>query len=64
MKQGDFVKVIGRDGFFVFLEEVQGTATLRAGGARSSNTPTLAIPINRVVSLEKTEQAHRLSPAR
>jgi len=53
MKQGDFVKVIGRDGFYVFLEEVQGTATLRVGGAKSPNTPTLAIPINRVLSLEK-----------
>ncbi len=63
MKQGDFVKVIGRDGFYVFLEEVQGTATLRVGGAKSPNTPTLAIPINRVVSLEKTEQARRLSPS-
>ena len=53
MKQGDFVKVIGRDGFYVFLEEVQGTATLRVGGAKSPDTPTLAIPINRVLSLEK-----------
>src|SRR6202049_4352189 len=35
MKQGDHVKVIGRDGVYVFLKEVQGTATLRAGGAKS-----------------------------
>jgi hypothetical protein len=62
MKQGDYVKVIGRDGFYVFLKEVQGTATLRVGGAKSPDTPTLAIPINRVVSLEKTEQPRRLSP--
>jgi hypothetical protein len=53
MKQGDYVKVIGRDGFYVFLKEVQGTATLRAGGAKGPDEPTLAIPINKVVSLEK-----------
>jgi hypothetical protein len=52
MKQGDHVKVIGRDGFYVFLKEVQGTATLRVGGAKSPDTPTLAIAINQVVSLE------------
>jgi hypothetical protein len=55
MKQGDHVKVIGKDGFYIFLNEVQGTATLRVGGARSPDTPTLTIPINRIVSLEKTE---------
>ncbi len=55
MRPGDHVKVIGRDGFYVFLKEVQGTATLRVGGAKSSDTPTLAIPINQVVSLETTE---------
>ena len=55
MKQGDFVKVIGRDGFYVFLEEVQGTATLRVGGANSPDTPTLAIAISQVVPLETTE---------
>ena len=53
MKQGDHVKVIGRDGFYVFLKEVQGTATLGAGGA-NPDKPTLAIPIDMVVSLEKT----------
>lgn len=55
MKQGDFVKVIGRDGFYLFLKEVQGTATLREGSAKSSGAPTFAIPMGRVVSLEKTE---------
>ncbi len=55
MKQGDFVKVIGRDGFYLFLKEVQGTATLREGSAKSSGTPTFAVPMGRVVSLEKTE---------
>jgi hypothetical protein len=55
MKQGDHVKVIGRDGFYVFLKEVQGTATLRVGGAKSPDTPTLSIAVNRVVSLETTK---------
>jgi len=27
MNQGDYVKVVGRDGFYVFLKEVQATAT-------------------------------------
>jgi hypothetical protein len=54
MRQGDHVKVIGRDGFYVFLKEVQGTATLRVGGAKSPDTPTLSIAINQVVSLETT----------
>jgi hypothetical protein len=53
MKQGDHVKIIGRDGFYVFLK-AQGTATLRVGGAKSPDTPTLAIAINQVVSLETT----------
>jgi hypothetical protein len=52
MKQGDHVKVMGRDGFYVFLKEAQGTATLRAGGADKS---ILAIPINHVISLEMPE---------
>ena len=30
MKHGDRVKVTGRDGVYVFLKEVQGTATLRS----------------------------------
>jgi len=55
MKQGDHVKVMGRDGFYVFLKEVEGTATLRVGGAKSPDTPTLAIAINQVVSLETRE---------
>ena len=59
MKQGDHVKVIGRDGFYVFLKEVQGTATLRVGGAKSPDTPTLAIAINRVVSLETIKLVKR-----
>ena len=55
MKQGDHVKVIGRDGFYVFLKEVQGTATLRVGGVKRPDTPTLAIVINREVYLETKE---------
>ena len=55
MKPGDHVKVMGRDGFYVFLKEVQGTATLRVGGAKSPDTPTLVIAINQVVSLETAE---------
>jgi hypothetical protein len=54
MKPGDHVKVIGRDGFYVFLKEVQGTATLRLGTAKSPDEPTVAIPINQIVSLEHT----------
>jgi hypothetical protein len=46
MKQEDQVKVIGRDGLYVLLKEVQGTATLRAGGAKHPDRSTLAIPIN------------------
>jgi hypothetical protein len=55
MQPGDHVKIIGRDGFYVFLKEVRGTATVRLGGARSLDEPTLAIPINQVVSLEPTK---------
>jgi len=55
MKPGDHVKIMGRDGFYVFLKEAQGTATLQAGGAKGSDEPTLAVPTNRVVSLEKTK---------
>ena len=55
MKHGDYVKVIGMDGFYLFLKELQGTATLRVGSAKSPDTPTLAIAMSRVVSLEKTE---------
>ena len=52
MKHGDHVKVIGRDGVYVFLKEVHGMATLRRGG-RSRDEPTLAIPIDDVFSLEQ-----------
>ena len=55
MKQGDHVKIIGRDGFYVFLKEAQGTATLRVVGAKRPDELTLTVPINQVVSLEKTE---------
>jgi hypothetical protein len=55
MKQGDHVKVIGKDGFYVFLKEDHGTATLRAGGAHVPGEATLAIPADRVISLEKAD---------
>lgn len=55
MKAGDHVKIIGRDGFYVFLNERQGTATLRAGGAKGADQPTLAVPADQVVSLEKAK---------
>jgi len=55
MKPGDHVKIIGRDGFYVFLKEAQGTATLRLGSAKSPDEPTLAILIHQVVSLEPTK---------
>ena len=55
MKPGDHVKIIGRDGFYIFLKEAQGTATLRPGSAKSSDKPTLAVPIKQVVSLEHTK---------
>jgi hypothetical protein len=54
MKQGDHVKVIGRDGFYIFLKELHGMATLQAGGAKTPHESILAIPISLVVSLEKT----------
>ena len=55
MKPGDHVKIIGRDGFYVFLKEVQGTATLRLGSAKSLDEPTLLISIHQIVSLEHTK---------
>jgi hypothetical protein len=55
MQPGDHVKIIGRDGFYVFLKEAQGTATVRLGSAKGSDQPTLAIPIHQVVSLEPTK---------
>jgi hypothetical protein len=52
MKQGDYVKVMGIDGFYVFLKDSHGTATLRVGGKGSPGNPTLAVPMNQVISLE------------
>jgi hypothetical protein len=54
MKQGDHVKVIGKDGFYIFMKEVQGTATLQAGSTNTSKATTLAIPMDQVISLEKS----------
>ena len=53
MQRGDHVKITGKDGVYVFLKEVQGTATLRRGG-KGRDEPTLVIPIDDVVSLEQT----------
>jgi hypothetical protein len=53
MTHGDHVRILGKDGLYVFLEEIQGTATLRFGGRKSLDEPTLAIPMNRIVSLEQ-----------
>ncbi|MFZ0284826.1 MAG: hypothetical protein WAL32_06310 [Terriglobales bacterium] len=55
MKPGDHVKITGQDGFYVFLKEFQGTATVRSAGAKGAGDPTLAIPINQVISLEHTK---------
>ena len=52
MQPGDHVKIIGRDGFYVFLKEAQGTATVRLGSTKSPDEPTLTIPIRQLVSLE------------
>jgi hypothetical protein len=52
MKHGDHVRVIGRDGIYVFLKDVQGVATLRRGGKRPDE-PTIPIPIGNVISLEQ-----------
>jgi hypothetical protein len=52
MKQGDHVKVTGIDGFYVFLKEVQGMATLRVCSTNDRDKPTIAVAIDRVVSLE------------
>jgi hypothetical protein len=54
MNHGDHVKIIGRDGFYVFLKEDEGMAILELGSARLLHNPVLAIPISKVVSLEKT----------
>jgi len=55
MKQGDHVKIIGKDGFYVFLSEMEGTAILRVGGMKNVGEPSLDIPMAQVVSLEKTD---------
>ncbi|HEY6768122.1 MAG TPA: hypothetical protein VI386_25485 [Candidatus Sulfotelmatobacter sp.] len=56
MKTGDHVKVIGIDGFYIFLKEFQGTATLSVGSAATLKEPnTLSIPMDRVISLEKAD---------
>jgi hypothetical protein len=52
MQHGDHVKVIGKDGVYVFLKDVQGVATLRRGGT-SRDGPTVPIPIDDVISLEQ-----------
>jgi hypothetical protein len=54
MKLGDHVKVTGIDGFYVFLKEVQGTATLKVCSTNDPDKPTIAIAIDRVVSLEQS----------
>jgi hypothetical protein len=53
MKHGDHVKVIGEDGFFVFLKEFEGTATVRLDNTNIPKESTLAIPINQIITLEK-----------
>ena len=53
MDKGDHVKVMGKDGFYVFLAEVKGRATLRAGGTKNIEQPTFDVPINQVMSLER-----------
>ena len=52
MEKGDYVKVMGKDGFYVFLVEVQGRAILRVGGTKNIEQTTFDVPINQVVSLE------------
>jgi hypothetical protein len=52
LEKGDHVKVMGKDGFYVFLAEVHGRATLQVGGARSLEQPIFNVPISQVVSLE------------
>jgi hypothetical protein len=52
MEHGDHVKVLGRDGVYVFLKGDQGVATLRRGG-KSPDAPTIPVPIGNVISLEQ-----------
>jgi hypothetical protein len=54
MKQGDHVKVTGIDGFYVFLKEVQGIATLKVCSTNDPDKPTIAVAIGRVVCLQTT----------
>jgi hypothetical protein len=51
MEHGDHVKVIGKDGVYVFLKDVQGVATLRRGG-KGPDEPTIPIPMDEIISLE------------
>ena len=53
MEHGDHVKIIGRDGLYVFLKEVQGMATLRVAIPKGPDELSLSIPMNHVVSLEQ-----------
>jgi hypothetical protein len=53
LEKGDHVKVMGKDGFYIFLAEVQGKAILRVGGAESKEHLTIEVPINQVISLER-----------
>jgi hypothetical protein len=55
MKPGDHVKIIGKDGFYIFLKDVQGTATVQAGSAENRGETMLDIPVRLVVSLERNE---------
>ena len=43
---------MGKDGFYIFVAEVQGKAILRVGGAESTEHLTIDVPVNLVVSLE------------
>ena len=52
LEKGDRVKVMGKDGFYVFLAEVQGNAILRVGGTKSTEHLTIDVPMNQVVSLK------------
>jgi hypothetical protein len=52
LEKGDHVKVMGKDGFYIFVAEVQGNAILRVGGTESTEHLTIDVPVNLVVSLE------------
>jgi hypothetical protein len=55
MKHGDHVRIMGSDGLYVFLKEVQGMAALRVSGRKRPEDTTLDIPIDQVVSLEQID---------